>query len=59
LARGKRGFEPYAADDHSLGLFPRPRSYPRELSPPSRAGFAHRVARASLLVAIAAVILFV
>jgi hypothetical protein len=22
LARGKRGFEAYAADDHSLGLFP-------------------------------------
>jgi len=25
LARGRRGFEAYAADDHSLGLFPSPR----------------------------------
>jgi hypothetical protein len=25
LARGGRGFEVYAADDHSLGLFPSPR----------------------------------
>jgi hypothetical protein len=25
LARGRRGFEVYAADDHSLGLFPSPR----------------------------------
>jgi hypothetical protein len=24
LARGRRGFEAYAADDHSLGLFPSP-----------------------------------
>jgi hypothetical protein len=25
LARGRNGFEAYAADDHSLGLFPSPR----------------------------------
>src|SRR6516162_8834709 len=25
LARGRRGFEAYVADDHSLGLFPSPR----------------------------------
>jgi hypothetical protein len=25
LARGRGGFEAYAADDHSLGLFPSPR----------------------------------
>jgi len=25
LARGRRGFEAYAADDYSLGLFPSPR----------------------------------
>jgi hypothetical protein len=25
LARGRNGFEVYAADDHSLGLFPTPR----------------------------------
>ena len=25
LARGRSGFEAYAADDHSLGLFPSPR----------------------------------
>ena len=25
LARGRGGFEAYAADDHSLGLFPNPR----------------------------------
>jgi hypothetical protein len=25
LARGRRGFEAYAADDHGLGLFPSPR----------------------------------
>jgi len=25
LAHGKSGFEAYAPDDHSLGLFPRPR----------------------------------
>jgi hypothetical protein len=25
LARGGRGFEAYAADDHSLGVFPSPR----------------------------------
>jgi hypothetical protein len=26
LARGRSGFEAYAADDHSLGLFPSPRT---------------------------------
>jgi hypothetical protein len=25
FARGRNGFEAYAADDHSLGLFPSPR----------------------------------
>jgi hypothetical protein len=25
LARGRRGFDAYVADDHSLGLFPSPR----------------------------------
>ena len=25
MARGRGGFEAYAADDHSLGLFPSPR----------------------------------
>jgi len=25
LVRGRRGFEAYVADDHSLGLFPSPR----------------------------------
>jgi hypothetical protein len=28
LARGRGGFEAYAADDHSLGLFPSPRARP-------------------------------
>ena len=26
FARGRNGFEAYAADDHSLGLFPSPRN---------------------------------
>ena len=39
LARGRSGFEAYAADDHSLGLFPSPRTAAAAIT------MARRVAR--------------
>jgi len=46
LARGRRGFEAYAADDYSLGLFPSPRKAAAAITEPRRPiSRCHRVRR--------------